>query len=515
MRDWTKIEPQNLTRAERVMMFIQTFCLTPEGGKVGQPLVLADFQQRFIYDIYDNPHGTRRAIMSVSRKNGKSALIACILLAHIIGPEAAQNSQIVSGAMSRDQAALVYHLAEKMLNLQPDFVGLYKVVPSNKRIIGLARNVEYKALSAEGSTAHGLSPVLAILDEVGQVRGPMTPFIEAITTSQGAHENPLLIAISTQSPSDADLLSLWVDDAIRSNDKHIICHLYQAEKNCDMMDKEQWAKANPALGLFRNEKDLEEQLKQASRIPSMESSVRNLLLNQRVALESLWLAPEIWRTCAGAIEMSAFKEGHVALGLDLSMRNDLTAAVLCAQDMDGVAHLLPFVFAPEKGMKERELRDKAPYTTWVKNGQMIAVPGATLDYLWLVEYMKIELERLGIEVGSIEFDRWRIKELKGAAEQKGFAQEAQWVEVGQGYRDFSPRIEFFETHLLQGKLRHGNHPLLNMAAANAMVVRDPAGNRKIDKQQSTQRIDPLVAAVMATGAFLEYYAEVDISTMIG
>ena len=515
MRDYKKKKPDKLTRAERVMMFISTFCLTPEGAKVGQPIILADFQERFIRDIYDNPHGTRRAIMSVSRKNGKSALIACILLAHILGPEAKQNSQIVSGAMSRDQAALVYHLAEKMLNLQPDFEGLYKVVPSNKRIIGLARNVEYKALSAEGSTAHGLSPSLAILDEVGQVRGAMTPFIEAITTSQGAHDNPLLIAISTQSPSDADLLSLWVDDAIRSEDKHIVCHLYEADKNCDIMDKAQWKKANPALGLFRSERDLEEQLKQASRIPSMESSVRNLLLNQRVALTSLWLAPQIWKSCAGAIDLEVFKQGHVSMGLDLSMRNDLTAAVLAAKDDDGVVHLLPFVFSPEKGLTDRENRDKVPYTTWVKNGQLVAVPGATLDYVWLCEYLDRATKEIGIVISSIEFDRWRIRELKGAAEQTGFAQDALWVEVGQGYKDFSPRIELFETHLLQDKLRHGSHPLLNMAAANAIVVRDPAGNRKIDKSKATQRIDPLVAAVMAVGGFIEHYAEIDVAAMMG
>jgi phage terminase large subunit-like protein len=196
------------------------------------------------------------------------------------------------------------------------------------------------------------------------------------------------------------------------------------------------------------------------------------------------------------------------------MRNDLTAAVICTKDEDGVAHLLPFVFTPEQGLKDRELRDKAPYTTWANNGQLITVPGATLDYVWLCEYLKGALDDLGIVINSIQFDRWRIKELMSAAEQTGFAQEAEWKEVGQGFRDFSPRIEAFETYLLQKKMRHGSHPLLNMAAANAVSVRDPANNRKLDKSKTTQRIDPLVAAVMAVGAFLENPAEIDVSTMI-
>src|SRR5690606_4246973 len=117
-------------------------------------------------------------------KNGKTALIACLLLAHIIGPEAKQNSQIVSGALSRDQAAIVFNLAVKMLMLNPELEGLYHIIPTGKKITGLAKNVEYKALSAEGKTTHGLSPILAILDETGQVRGSQDDFIDAVTTAQ-------------------------------------------------------------------------------------------------------------------------------------------------------------------------------------------------------------------------------------------------------------------------------------------------------------------------------------------
>jgi phage terminase large subunit-like protein len=505
-----------LTDGQKVIEFIRQYCVTPEGSHVGKPIVLEDFQKRFIREIYDNPNGTRRAILSIARKNGKSALIAGIMLAHIIGPMAVQNTQVVSGAMSRDQAALVFNLAAKMLDLNPALAGLYRVIPSGKRIIGLRKNVEYKALSADGTTAHGLSPVLAILDEVGQVRGPMTPFVEAIITSQGAHERPLLMTISTQAPSDADLLSMWIDDAIRSGDPHTVCHVYAADADCDLMDQAQWKKANPALGLFRSEKDLEEQLKMAGRIPSMEASARNLLLNQRVALESLWLAPGVWKDNGGEVDLEAFRSHPVSLGLDLSSRNDLTAAVLATKDDDGIIHLLPFVFAPETGMKDRELRDKAPYTTWVRDGHMVAVPGATIDYEWMTAWLRQRFEDLGIEVSSIEYDRWRVKDLQAAAERTGFAPYAVWHEVGQGYRDFSPRVEAFETALLQGKMRHGLHPLLNMAAANAIVVADPANNRKLDKSKSTLRIDPLVAAVMAVYPMTDgAETSIDIASMIG
>ena len=486
-----------MTDGEKVIAFISQFCRVPEGKSVGQPIVLAPFQKKFIKDIYDNKHGTRRAILGIARKNGKSALIAGLMLAHICGPMAKLNSQVVSGAMSRDQAALVFNLAAKMIQMSPELSKVCRVIPSKKSIIGLARNVEYRALSADGTTAHGLSPILAILDEVGQVKGPTSPFLEAILTSQGAHEEPLQVFISTQAASDADFLSIMIDDAVRSGDKKTVCHLYAADEECDLLDKKQWKKANPALGLFRSEADLKEQLLQASRLPSMENGARNLLLNQRISLQTLWLAPSPWKACNGPIDLDVFRNGPVSMGLDLSARTDLTAAVLAASDDDGAIHLLPFVFTPEQGLAERSMRDRAPYDAWCRDGQMIAVPGASVDYDYVAEFMRDKLDDLEIEVSTIEFDRWRISIFQKACEDCGAFPFAEWHEVGQGFKDFSPRLESFEAKLLAEEIRHGAHPLLNLAASNAIAVMDAAGAKKIDKSKSTQRIDPLVAAIMA------------------
>ena len=234
---------------EKVCQFIERYCLIPEGSKVGQPIKLLDFQRRFVLDVYDNPAGTSRAYLSVARKNGKSALIAAIVLAHLVGPEAKQNSQIISGAQSRDQASLVFKLAEKMVRLSPQLSNIVRIVPSQKSLIGLPCAVQYKAISAEARTAHGLSPTLAVLDEVGQVRGPHDPFIEAIETAQGAHLYPLLIVISTQAATDGDLLSLWLDDAANSADPRIVSHLYTAPKDCEITDRNAWVAANLAMAL--------------------------------------------------------------------------------------------------------------------------------------------------------------------------------------------------------------------------------------------------------------------------
>ncbi|MBV7454805.1 terminase large subunit [Acidovorax sp. sif1233] len=480
-----------MTRADRVIEFIQRYCLVPDGAQVGQPLVLDQFQKDFIRAIYDNPAGTRRAILSVSRKNGKSGLIAGLLLAHLVGPEAKQNSQLVSGAMSRDQAALVFNLAAKMVQLSPKLTPIVRIVPSGKRLLGLPLNTEYKALAADGKTAHGLSPVLAILDEIGQVRGPQSDFVDAITTSQGAHEAPLLIAISTQAANDADLLSQWIDDARASKDPRIVCQVYEAPAGCDLLDEAAWKAANPALGTFRSLDDLREQLTQARRMPSMENTARNLLLNQRVSTVSPFISPDVWKSCAARVLPF---DGPVFAGLDLSARTDLTALVIVGQ-VDGVWHVVPHFWTPEIGLADRARRDRAPYDVWARQGLLHTTPGATVDYEHVAQDMAALLSDLDVQ--AVAYDRWRIELLRKELDKIGA--DLPLVEWGQGFKDMAPALDALEAELLNGRIAHGGHPVLTMCAANAVVTKDPTGARKLDKAKATGRIDGLQALAMAMG----------------
>lgn len=480
-----------MTRAEKIIRFIESYCVVPEGALVGQPMVLADFQKDFIRETYDNPAGSRRAILSIARKNGKTGLIAGLLLAHLVGPEARLNSQIVSGAMSRDQAALVFNLASKMVQLSPRLSEVVRIVPSGKRLIGLPMNVEYRALAADGKTAHGLSPVLAILDEIGQVRGPQSDFIDAIVTSQGAHENPLLIAISTQAASDADLLSTWIDDAKASGDPRIVCRVYEAPKDCDLLDESAWKAANPALGTFRSLDDLREQMQQAARMPSMANTARNLLLNQRVSLDSPFISPDVWQ--ANSAEPVGF-DGPVFAGLDLSARTDLTALVLIGQ-VDGIWQVRPYFWTPKTGLQERERRDRAPYTTWVQQGYLRVCDGAAIDYEQVAHDMAEILA--DVDIQAVAFDRWRIDVLRRELDRLGL--ELPLVEWGQGFKDMSPALDALEAALLNGEVAHGAHPVLTWNASNAVTTKDPAGNRKLDKSRQTGRIDGIQALAMAFG----------------
>lgn len=485
-----------MTRGERVIAFIERYCLVPEGALVGQPIRLEPFQKRFILAVYDNPDQTRRAYLSIGRKNGKTALIACLLLAHLVGPEAQRNAQLVSGARSRDQAALVFELASKMVRMSDTLSGLVRIVPSGKKLIGLPMGTEYRATSAEAKTAHGMSPVLAILDEVGQVKGPKDDFVEAIETAQGAHERPLLIAISTQAAGDGDLFSIWLDAAQSAPSPSVVSHVYAAADDCALDDRAAWEAANPALGVFRSLSEMEEKAERALTTPSFEPSFRWLYLNQRVEGEAPFVGKNLWMSCNSP---AAIPDGaKVWGGLDLSIRQDLTAFVLIAE-VDGVWHVQPTFWLPGAGLADKARRDGARYPEWRDAGFLQAVPGATIDYDYVAPALAEAFRRYDVQ--GIAFDRWRMTDMRAAMERAGFVPEwtERLVEFGQGFASMSPALEALEGDLLNGRVAHGGHPVLTWCAANARVETDPAGNRKLTKRKSTGRIDGMVALAMARG----------------
>ncbi len=499
---------EKMTRGQRMIAFIEEYCKVPEGRLVGKPMVLDDFQKDFILDVYDNPAGTTNAILSIARKNGKTALIAALGLGHIVGPEAILNTQVVSGARSRDQAALVFKLMVKMIGLEPRLRPIVKIIPSGKTVFGLPRNVEYRAISAEAKTAHGLSPVVAILDESGQVRGPTDDFIDAIETSQGAHENPLLITISTQAASDADLLSLWIDDARIGTDPQRILHLHEAPKECELLDPAAWAAANPALGNFRQLEDMERLAKKASRMPSFAPTFRNLNLNQRVEAHSPFVSKEVWEENGGFAEEIEGEE--VFAGLDLASVSDLCALVLVSRD----GSVVPTFWLPEEGLKEKADEARAPYDVWADQGYISTTPGRAVQYEFIATHLRGLFDRCNVV--ALAFDRYAMRFLKPWLEKEGFSEEEleRFIDFGQGFVSMSPALRELEARLLAGKLKHGNNPVLTMCAANAAVLKDPAGNRKFAKNKSTGRIDGMVALAMAVGSMPSEVEEEDLDGFI-
>ncbi|WP_234705254.1 terminase large subunit [Sinorhizobium meliloti] len=484
--------------------FIETYLVVPEGALVGQPIKLLDFQVAFILSVYDNPAGTSRAYLSIARKNSKTATIACLLLGHVVGPEAFPNSRIMSGARSRDQAAEVFNYASKMLMMSERLKGKYRIVPSGKMIVGLRKNVVYRASSAEAKSAHGGSPLVAILDEVGQIKGPHDDFVEAIVTSQGAYgDKAMIFAISTQAATDNDLFSRWLDDAETSKAPRTVSHLYVAPDDCDVLDEDAWKAANPALGIFKSVSSVRDDAERAARMPTEEASFRWLHLNQRIDASAPFVSPAVWRACDAQI-VESFDGLPVFGGLDLSEVSDLTSLVLMApKESDGgtVWHVKPTFWLPGDALREKAKADRVPYDVWHNNGQLETTPGPTVDYEFVAHHLRGLFDTLDIR--KIAFDRWNWRHLKPWLQKAGFTEEqldgdaAVFEQFGQGFASMSPALRDLESLILNRKIAHGGHPVLTMCMMNATVKPDPSGNRKLDKQKSRGRIDGAVALAMA------------------
>jgi phage terminase large subunit-like protein len=163
-----EVRKRKQKRSDIIIEWIETACRIPEGKHIGKRVKLRPFQKADIRKIYDNPVGTRRGIVSYGRKNAKTTTAAFLLLVHLAGPEAVTNGQLYSTAQSRDQAAILYSLAAKIVRLSPILAPEIKLLDSQKTMVCAEFGTTYKALSAEASTAYGLSPSFCVHDELGQ-----------------------------------------------------------------------------------------------------------------------------------------------------------------------------------------------------------------------------------------------------------------------------------------------------------------------------------------------------------
>lgn len=459
---------------------------------------LRPWQRREVLKIYDNPHGTRRAIISFGRKNAKTTLAAFLLLLHTCGPEARPNSQLNSAAQSKEQAAILFKLAAKVVRMSPDLNAVVVIRDTIKELFCPELGTLYKALSAEASTAYGLSPVFIVHDELGQVKGPRSELYDALETAVGAHEHPLSIIISTQAATDADLLSVLIDDAAQGNDPKVVLSLYTAPLDLDPFSDEAMQAANPAFGDFLNAELVRGMAEDARRMPAREAQYRNLVLNQRVEASSPFVSRSLWASCGGEPE-EFDADTAVYAGLDLSAVNDLTAFVPIGK-AGGIWSVRPVFWLPAEGLEEKARKDRVPYDVWRDSGHLQAAPGRSVDYEYVAEFLWRFCQANNVR--KIAFDRWGFRHLRPWLLKAGFTDETIdeiFEEFGQGFQSMSPALRELEGDLLNGRVAHGNHPVLTMCAANAVVQSDPSGNRKLAKDKSSGRIDGMVALVMARG----------------
>ena len=513
-RNWRPLDTSELSDAEKGMRLIEAKCRIPGGNMVGKPVKFMWWQEVIMYLALDIK--PKYIYISLARRNGKTFIQACLILLYLVSFMSEMNMSLGSFALAREQAAILFKQLADMISLSPEIAPLVRIVPSSKRVISLRTGADYVAGSAEARSNLGRSIKYLVLDEAGSLQGQNSEYLDMLRSSQGSYDDATFAAISTQSSSDADFFSVALDSAITDQPKDTVAVLFETPKEFEIDDPEGWVYSNPGIGVFRSYADMKAQAESAKRIPAQASGFENLCLNRRTAMEGKWLAADVYKANTDEPDFDVFRNNTTAIALDLSARNDLTAAVIAARDENGFVHTFPFVFCPKDGIEQRQARDKAPYAQWCKDGYMIPLGGKTMDYEQISTYLRDKLYELGINPSFVIFDRWGIAHFKKAANEVGFLTEAIWKECGQGFKDMGPRCSAFETLMLQEKVKIGKHPLMAMCFSNAIAVRDAAGATKLDKSKSTQRIDAAIATVMAAFQVTEGNLEnqVDVSSWI-
>lgn len=493
-------EADGLSRVERLVAFMEFLPIT-KGILAGQQMSLLPEQIEFIDAVYgnctdDGRRKVRLAIRSEPRGGGKTGFLAGLCLAHLLGPESEPRGECYSAAIDKQQAGLLYREMEAIITEVPEFDERVNCQRFHKRLEvldGTGKGSIYESLSADVRRGHGLAPSFWVYDEFAQAK--TDELLHNLQTAQGKRKESLGVVISTQAADDHHPLSVLIDDALKGEDESVYCQLICAPEDADPFAEETWKACNPAWGKFLDEAEFKAQAERAQRIPSFLPRFLNLRLNQRVEAEEKFIRAAEWDACGEPVDLEALRGRPCFGGLDLGSTRDLSCLTLVFPDDEGGFDILPFFWVPGDNLLAREDTDRVPYWTWNRQGFLEATPGKAIDYHWIVH-------RIGevvtmFDVQAIGFDRWRIEDVR--RELADEAIDVNMVEFGQGYKDISPALDFMETLLIQAKLRHGGHPVLRWNARNAVVTRDAAGNRKLDKERSREKIDGLVSLCMALG----------------
>lgn len=486
--------------ADYAVNFIECLCHT-KGTWAGEPFELIDWQEQIIRDVFGTlkPNGYRQfntAYIEIPKKQGKSELAAAVALLLTCG-DGEERAEVYGCAADRQQASIVFEVAADMIRMCPALNKRCKILSATKRIVYLPTNSFYQVLSAEAYSKHGFNIHGVVFDELHTQ--PNRKLFDVMTKGSGdARMQPLYFLITT---AGTDTKSICYEthqkakDILegRKHDSTFYPVIYGAEVDDDWTDPKVWKKANPSLGITVGIDKVKAACESAKQNPAEENSFRQLRLNQWVKQAVRWMPMEKWDACVFDFNPEDL-EGRVCYGgLDLSSTTDITAFVLVFPPIEGDEHyyVLPYFWIPEENMESRVSKDHVPYDLWERQGFIETTEGNVIHYAYIESF----IEELGkkYNIKEIAFDRWGATMLVQNLDGLGFTV----VPFGQGFKDMSPPTKELMNLVLGKTLRHNGHPVLRWMMDNVCVRTDPAGNIKMDKSKSTEKIDGSVATVMA------------------
>ena len=494
--------PNDEQKANRVVDFIQ--CLRHTKGEFhGKPFILLPWQEKIVREVFGTVREEKpdmrqysQVYIEICKKNGKSELGAALALNMLVNDDE-WKAEVYSCASDRQQAGIVFDVAADMVRQSPALRKRIKVIPSTKRMVYQPTGSIYQVLSSEVATKHGLNVSACIFDELHTQ--PTRALYDVMTQGSGdARKQPLWIFLTTAGTDRNSICWEMHQKALdiiegRKHDPRFYPVVFGLPDDADWTDEQNWYTANPSLDHTITIDKVRDAFHKAQETPADENMFRQLRLNQWVKQSIRWMPMDKWDACGGVVKPYELEGRICYAGMDLASTSDLTAFVLVFPPVDEEEPymVLPFFWLPEETLPLRVRRDHVMYDQWEKQGFLKTTEGNVVHYGFIQKFINDLGERYNIR--EIAYDRWNATMMVQSLEDEGFTM----VPFGQGFRDMSPPTKELMRVVLEHKLAHSGHPVLRWNMDNVFVRMDPAGNLKIDKQKSTEKVDGAVALVMA------------------
>lgn len=486
-------------KADRAVTFIENLCHT-KGKWAGTPFWLLPWQEQLIRDIFGivKPDGNRQfrtAFVEICKKVGKSELAAVAL--YLLYADNEPSAEVYGAAADRQQASIVFDVAKQMVEMSPALMKRSKLMGATKRIVNYSNAGYYQVLSAEVGGKHGFSVSGLVFDEIHTQ--PNRQLYDVLTKgSSDARQNPLHFIITTAGNDRHSIAYELHTKAVdilegRRVDPTFYPVVYGLKDDEDWEDEANWYKVNPSLGYTVDIERLRDAYREAKQNPADEITFKWLRCNMWVSSTVAWIPDAIYMRGNEPIDMDALAGRDCYAGLDLSSTGDITALVLIfpPRDEEEKYVLLPYFWIPEETIPRRVKANSVPYDIWEKQDYIMSTEGNVIHYDFIEKFIMDLSEKYHIL--EIAVDRWNATQMIQNLEGEGFT----IVPFGQGFSSMSAPTKEFYRLLMEGRIIHGGNPVLRWMAGNVVIDTDPAGNIKVTKAKSKEKIDGIVAAIMA------------------
>ena len=495
--------PFSEAKAQHAIQFIEQLKHT-KGRWAGQPFKLLPWEVELIRQTFGTlrDDGTRQyhtVYVEIPKKSGKSEVGAAIAL-YMLMADGEANAEVYSAACDRQQASIVFNTAVHFIEGHPVLRQITQVVASTKRIVFPKTGSFYQVLSSDVKSKSGLNISAAVIDEAWT--HPSPELIKMLTTGSGdARTQPLFLILTTAGNRlegigwDLHQRAKGILEG-RKVDPTFLPIIYGLEPDDDWEDERVWRRVNPSIGVTIPFETVPAAYEQAKQNPAEEMHFRQFRLNEWCNADIRWMPMDKWDTCGEEIDFDEYAGRDCYCGLDLSSTGDLTALVLVFPPKGGDTKytVMPFYWLPEDVIDLRTRRDHVPYEVWKKMGVFNTTEGNVVDYDYIVAFIGKLSERFRIR--EIAYDRYGAEKIRRDLEELGAEHGFTVFPFGQGFISMSPPSKDFYQFVMEGKIRHGKHPVLDWNMANVIVDQDAAGNIKPNKKKSTEKIDGVVALIM-------------------